>query len=119
MEIWKSVQQHLPDWLLTRIGLNNAAEATLETPESAVKSGDTHLQLATESLRQLLDDVRIPDSIRQTLSDDYAQVRSMLDKLEHGHLHIAVFGRVSVGKSSLLNALLGKTAFAAARAAGN
>ena len=111
MEIWKSVQQHLPDWLLTRIGLNNAAEATLETPESTVKSGDTHLQLATESLRQLLDDVRIPDSIRQTLSDDYAQVRSMLDKLEHGHLHIAVFGRVSVGKSSLLNALLGKTAF--------
>ncbi len=35
----------------------------------------------------------------------------MLDKLEHGHIHIAVFGRVSVGKSSLLNALLGKTAF--------
>ncbi len=35
----------------------------------------------------------------------------MLDKLEHGHIHIAVFGRVSVGKSSLLNALLGKDIF--------
>ncbi len=35
----------------------------------------------------------------------------MLEKLEHGHLHIAVFGRVSVGKSSLLNALLGEARF--------
>ena len=35
----------------------------------------------------------------------------MLDKLEHGHIHIAVFGRVSVGKSALLNALLGEQRF--------
>lgn len=74
-------------------------------------TGDTHLQLATESLRQLLEDERIPPDIRDSLRDDYTQVRGMLDKLEHGHLHIAVFGRVSVGKSSLLNALLGKTVF--------
>ena len=36
----------------------------------------------------------------------------MLSKLQHGHLHIAVFGRVSTGKSSLLNALTGKPLFA-------
>ena len=36
----------------------------------------------------------------------------MLDKLEHGHLHIAVAGRVSTGKSSLLNALIGEQRFA-------
>jgi len=35
----------------------------------------------------------------------------MLDKLEHSHIHIAVFGRVSVGKSSLLNALIGEQRF--------
>jgi hypothetical protein len=35
----------------------------------------------------------------------------MLDKLEHGHLHIAAFGRVSTGKSSLLNALIGEERF--------
>ncbi|OQX10049.1 MAG: GTP-binding protein HSR1 [Thiothrix lacustris] len=80
-------------------------------PANVPTTGDTHLQLASASLRQLLEDARIPDTIRSTLSEDYAQVRAMLDKLEHGHLHIAVFGRVSVGKSSLLNALLGKTAF--------
>ncbi len=37
----------------------------------------------------------------------------MLDKIEHGHLHLAVFGRVSTGKSSLLNALIGEKRFAA------
>lgn len=36
----------------------------------------------------------------------------MLDKLEHGHVHIAAFGRVSTGKSSLLNALIGEARFA-------
>lgn len=35
----------------------------------------------------------------------------MLDKLEHGHVHIAAFGRVSTGKSSLLNALIGEARF--------
>jgi len=35
----------------------------------------------------------------------------MLDKLEHGHLHLAAVGRVSTGKSSLLNALIGEDAF--------
>ena len=35
----------------------------------------------------------------------------MLDKIEHGHLHISVFGRVSTGKSSLLNALIGEERF--------
>ena len=86
-------------------------EAEDNIPVDKTSAGEAHLQLATESLRQLLDDSRIPDDIRESLRDDYAQVRGMLAKLEHGHLHIAVFGRVSVGKSSLLNALLGKQAF--------
>lgn len=73
--------------------------------------GETHLNLATASLRHLLEDKNLPEEVRNTLKDDYSQVQSMLDKLEHGHIHIAVFGRVSVGKSSLLNALLGKDAF--------
>lgn len=38
-------------------------------------------------------------------------MQAMLDKLENGHLHIAAFGRVSTGKSSLLNALLGQPRF--------
>lgn len=90
---------------------NTDAAPTSPATEPKSSKGDDHLQLATESLRQLLDDTRVPNSVRNTLQDDYQQVKSMLDKLEHGHIHIAVFGRVSVGKSSLLNALLGKDAF--------
>lgn len=79
--------------------------------EDSARSGDTHLLRAADSLRALLDDPTIPASIRASLSADYARIESMLDKLEHGHIHIAVFGRVSVGKSALLNALLGEPAF--------
>ena len=79
--------------------------------EEAKSSGDQHLDLARESLTKLLDDTRVPLSIRNGLKDEYSQIRTMLDKLENGHIHIAVFGRVSVGKSSVLNALIGKDVF--------
>ncbi|NNF16808.1 MAG: DUF697 domain-containing protein [Gammaproteobacteria bacterium] len=75
------------------------------------ESSASHLQLARESLRDLLADPRVPVKIREALADDYSQVQGLLDKLEHGHVHIAVFGRVSVGKSSVLNALLGEPMF--------
>jgi small GTP-binding protein len=73
---------------------------------------EDHLYLARENLRELLQDERLPGSVRDSLKDDFTQVEAMLEKLEHGHLHIAVFGRVSVGKSALLNALLGEERFA-------
>lgn len=69
------------------------------------------MALARESLRELLRDSRVPEEIREALTQDYAQVQVMLDKLEHGHIHIAAFGRVSVGKSATLNALLGTEQF--------
>ncbi len=45
------------------------------------------------------------------MADELGQVQTMLDKLEYGHIHIAAFGRVGVGKSALLNALLGERRF--------
>ncbi|MCK5896856.1 MAG: GTP-binding protein [Cocleimonas sp.] len=74
-------------------------------------SGDTHLALAKESLAELLNDSRVPANVRDSLREDYAQLRLMLTKLEKSQLHVSVFGRVSVGKSSVLNALLGREAF--------
>ena len=74
-------------------------------------AGKDHLALARESLRELIDDARLPDGVRESLSQDYEAVRAMLDKIEHGHLHLSVFGRVSTGKSSLLNALIGEERF--------
>ena len=70
-----------------------------------------HLGLARESLRELVDDERLPPGVRESLSRDYEAVQAMLDKIEHGHLHLSVFGRVSTGKSSLLNALIGEERF--------
>jgi small GTP-binding protein len=73
--------------------------------------GDAHLDLARESLRDLVHDRRIPPEVRDALAEDYAQVEAMLDKLDQGHIHVAAFGRVSVGKSATLNALLGERRF--------
>ncbi len=80
---------------------------------TADDSGAGHLSLARESLTDLIGDSRLPEGVRESLARDYAEVRAMLDKLEHGHLHIAAVGRVSTGKSSLLNALIGEARFAA------
>ncbi len=77
-----------------------------------MNGGDEHLDLARESLEELLDDKRVPEEVREALAEDYQQVQGMLDKLDQGQIHIVVFGRVSVGKSATLNALLGKEVFA-------
>ena len=79
--------------------------------EAGSDDGSGHLELARESLRELINDARLPDGVRESLTHDYDAVEGMLDKLEHGHLHLAAFGRVSTGKSSLLNALIGEEAF--------
>lgn len=85
------------------------AAADDEVP--AAPRGDAHSLHAVESLRALLDDAQIPASIRAQLAAEFTRLEAMLAKLERGELHIAVFGRVSVGKSALANALLGEDAF--------
>ncbi|MEO6801091.1 MAG: GTP-binding protein [Rhodanobacter sp.] len=64
-----------------------------------------------DSLRSLLDDPTIPASVRNELAGDFSRIENMLARLERGELHVAVFGRVSTGKSALGNALLGREAF--------
>jgi small GTP-binding protein len=98
----KRVFDKLPGWPWTK------KKATTD-PEP--DGGSAHLNLARESLRDLIDDSRLPAGVRESLANDYQAVEGMLDKLQHGHLHIAVFGRVSTGKSSLLNALIGEQRF--------
>ena len=78
-------------------------------PESP--AGGDHLGLARASLSDLVNDRRLPAGVRDALSHDYDAVQAMLEKIEHGHLHLSVFGRVSTGKSSLLNALIGEDRF--------
>lgn len=77
----------------------------------APPAGERHASRVRDSLAALRDDPAIPPSIRRQLAADFAEVEAMLAKLERGDLHIAAFGRVSVGKSALLNALAGRDVF--------
>ncbi len=73
------------------------------------KSDATDITL--DSLKELLNDEHIPATVRMQLNDEYQQVQQLLDKLENQQVHIVAFGKVSSGKSSLLNALIGKQNF--------
>jgi hypothetical protein len=101
VKIWNRLRDALHGWS------SNKPDA-----EKPPRTGDDHLALARESLADLLTDTRVPASVREALADDYSEVEAFLDKLENGHIHIAVFGRVSVGKSALVNAMLGESRFA-------
>lgn len=59
----------------------------------------------------MLVDTGIPASVRQELLHEFAEIEAISEKLDKGEIHISAFGRVGVGKSSLLNALLGHKAF--------
>lgn len=71
-----------------------------------------HVEKARHSVEALLGDKRLTDQARARLGEDYRQLQRLLDKLERGHVYVAAFGRVSVGKSALLNALVGEEVFA-------
>lgn len=70
-----------------------------------------HLQIARDSITKLLEDNRLSAGAKARLGEDYRQLQRLLDKLERGNVHVAVFGRVSVGKSALLNALARREVF--------
>mgnify|MGYP005839133199 CR=1 FL=1 len=79
---------------------------------SAKKSNpDEHLLDANRNLRELIEDSSIPAAIRAELATEFEEIEALSRKLRRGEIHVAAFGRVGVGKSSLLNALLQREAF--------
>ncbi len=74
-------------------------------------SGNNASAQAAASLRKLIDDPDIPDAVRKAMAPEFAELARALAKLDNDEVHIAAFGRVSVGKSALLNALLGREEF--------
>jgi small GTP-binding protein len=66
---------------------------------------------ARSALRSLMERLDLTPRERSGLEPDLEGLAQMLDKLEDQRVQIAVFGAVSRGKSSLLNALLGRSVF--------
>ncbi|MEB3290747.1 MAG: DUF697 domain-containing protein [Leptolyngbya sp.] len=73
---------------------------------------DLNYRRAQDALRDLVQRLKLTPRERAGLDDALNSLSGLLDKLEHTVVHIAVFGLVGRGKSSLLNALLGAEVFA-------
>lgn len=72
---------------------------------------DLGYQQAQDSLRHLLTTLDLSPQERRGLEADLDQLETMLNRLERSVVQIAVFGMVGRGKSSVLNALLGRSVF--------
>lgn len=66
---------------------------------------------AQNSLQNLVNNLDLTVREQRGLETEIKDLQMMLNKLENQVVHIAVFGMVGRGKSSLLNALLGQTLF--------
>lgn len=74
-------------------------------------SQDEMLRRARESLDETLSGLKLTTAEELALASELAQLRALADKLDTTTLEIAAFGMVSRGKSSVLNALLGREVF--------
>jgi GTP-binding protein Era len=79
--------------------------------KSKKKDPEQHLVNANQQIQTLLSDTNIPAAVRQELFQEFAEIEAISEKLQHSEIHIAAFGRVGTGKSSILNALLGREVF--------
>lgn len=73
---------------------------------------DLNYRRAQEALGSLVQRLNLTAREQAGVEEALQSLRGLIDKLEHTVVHIAVFGLVGRGKSSLLNALLGEAVFA-------
>ena len=79
--------------------------------KTAASAPDRHLLEANRNIRELVEDTSVPAAVREELAAEFREIEAISEKLRLGEIHIAAFGRVGVGKSSLLNALLQRNEF--------
>lgn len=75
------------------------------------KNPEQHRLNANQQIQTLLTDTSVSSAVRQALFQEFAEIEAISEKLQHSEIHIAAFGRVGTGKSSLLNALLDHKVF--------
>ncbi|GAB4328527.1 MAG: DUF697 domain-containing protein [Leptolyngbyaceae cyanobacterium] len=90
-------------------------EVTHELDEAILSFDDIQAELnyrqAQTVLHNLVAGLDLTPRERQGLEPEIYGLESMMDKLDRQVVHIAAFGMVGRGKSSLLNALLGRPIF--------
>lgn len=95
---------------------DESIDLNAELEEAIFSFGNIQAELnyrqAQDVLRKVVTNLDLTPRERAGLEPELHSLESMLDKLEHQVVHIAVFGMVGRGKSSLLNALLGQEIFA-------
>jgi small GTP-binding protein len=79
--------------------------------ESQVSEKDEVVERARESLEATLSSLKLTPEEEAVLAGELAQLRDLGRKLDQSTIEIAAFGMVSRGKSSVLNALMGKDVF--------
>jgi GTPase len=87
---------------------DNLADAidSFETMQS-----ERNYQQARDTLRRILDDLDLSQRERSGLESEITELGMMLAKLDRAVFQVAVFGMVGRGKSSLLNAIIGRDLF--------
>ncbi|MFM2431172.1 MAG: hypothetical protein RLZZ511_2385 [Cyanobacteriota bacterium] len=100
-----------PDLPPETLALFDSFDATLAEFDSVQE--ELNYRQAQSSLREMIAKLDLNDRERDGLEGAISGLEAMLRKLESSVIHIAVFGMVGRGKSSLLNALLGKKVFEA------
>jgi GTPase len=101
MKIWNQARSVLQSLWPSRV--KSDVDPNLENDPYRIATG--------LNLQSLLQDSNIPASIRAELDEEFRHIGEISRKLQEQEIHIAAFGRVGVGKSSLLNALLGHNRF--------
>ncbi len=74
---------------------------------------DDLVRRARESLEETFQGLRLTPAEEYALADELRLLRELTEKLDAQTIEIAAFGMVSRGKSSVLNALMGKEVFQA------
>ena len=74
-------------------------------------TAELNYRKAQHSLRDLIGNIDLTVEEQAGLESEIERLTQMLDKLEHSVVQIAAFGMVGRGKSSVLNALIGRDIF--------
>ncbi|NJL47748.1 MAG: DUF697 domain-containing protein [Leptolyngbyaceae cyanobacterium SM2_5_2] len=96
----------LATWDEAELELNQLVGDFQDAPD------DLNYRRAQAALKDLVQRLNLTQRERVGLESALQSLNGLLDKLENTVVHIAVFGLVGRGKSSLLNALLGEAVFA-------